>query len=318
MIFWVFAWFIIVICVTTLNKTLFTALHCPYPVTITMIHMLSCFIYSSIMKCVAPGMFHYRPLRRNEWKTMFLVSLIFIINIILSNSSIKYNSLALDQMFRCSMPVFTCVLEYLIQGTVRPFGVYLSLIPVIIGTMLVCAGDVDGTVWGVVLLFISCTISSLKGIVTKYLLSGKEPLSTFQLLNINSMFSFFEIIFLSLFKDNQFWVSWLPSAPMYSILLLVFHGMLAFLLNIANFNAVKEGGPLMMNVVGNVKQVTIIILSVFLFKNKMKPIGILGSIICISGSMWYTYENSRYRKNEKEEKASDGENESLLNNSTRI
>lgn len=107
------------------------------------IHMLSCFIYSSIMKCVAPGMFHYRPLRRNEWKTMFLVSLIFIINIILSNSSIKYNSLALDQvnldnfihiqMFRCSMPVFTCVLEYLIQGTVRPFGVYLSLIPVIIG-----------------------------------------------------------------------------------------------------------------------------------------------------------------------------------------
>ena len=43
------------------------------------------------------------------------------------------------------------------------------------------------------------------------------------------------------------------------------------------------------NVVGNVKQVTIIILSVFLFKNKMKPIGILGSIICISGSMWYTY-----------------------------
>lgn len=115
---------------------------------------------------------------------------------------------------------------------------------------------------------------------------------------------------------------------MSSILLLVFHGMLAFLLNIANFNAVKEGGPLMMNVVGNVKQVTVIILSVFLFKNKMRPIGILGSIICISGSMWYTYggvgckyslvENSLDRKTEKEEKASDGENESLLNNRNRI
>lgn len=82
------------------------------------------------------------------------------------------------------------------------------------------------------------------------------------------------------------------SAPLSSILLLVFHGMLAFLLNIANFNAVKEGGPLMMNVVGNVKQVTMIILSVFLFKNKMRPIGILGSIICIAGSMWYTYGRS--------------------------
>lgn len=37
MMFWVFAWFFIVICVTTLNKTLFTSLKCPYPVSITMV-----------------------------------------------------------------------------------------------------------------------------------------------------------------------------------------------------------------------------------------------------------------------------------------
>ena len=78
------------------------------------------------------------------------------------------------------------------------------------------------------------------------------------------------------------------SAPLSSILLLVFHGMLAFALNIANFNAVKEGGPLMMNVVGNVKQVVMIILSVFMFGNKMTMTGIVGSVICIMGSMWYT------------------------------
>ena len=80
----------------------------------------------------------------------------------------------------------------------------------------------------------------------------------------------------------------LNSAKIGAILLLAFHGMLAFMLNIANFNAVKEGGPLMMNVVGNVKQVVMIILSVVLFKNKMRPIGVFGSIICITGSMWYT------------------------------
>ena len=37
MMFWVIAWFCIVICVTTLNKTLFTSLKCPYPVSITMV-----------------------------------------------------------------------------------------------------------------------------------------------------------------------------------------------------------------------------------------------------------------------------------------
>lgn len=89
------------------------------------------------------------------------------------------------------------------------------------------------------------------------------------------------------FPSFDFFV-FLSSAKIGAILLLVFHGMLAFMLNIANFNAVKEGGPLMMNVVGNVKQVVMIILSVVLFKNKMKPIGVFGSIICITGSMWYS------------------------------
>ena len=65
--------------------------------------------------------------------------------------------------------------------------------------------------------------------------------------------------------------------------------MLAFFLNIANFNAVKEGGPLMMNVVGNIKQVAMILLSVFFFGDAIKPIGIIGSVICIAGSIWYTY-----------------------------
>ncbi len=37
MIIWVPIWFVIVILVTTLNKTLFTSLKCPYPVTITMV-----------------------------------------------------------------------------------------------------------------------------------------------------------------------------------------------------------------------------------------------------------------------------------------
>ena len=44
----------------------------------------------------------------------------------------------------------------------------------------------------------------------------------------------------------------------------------------------------MMNVVGNVKQVVMVILSVYLFDQKMRPVGILGSAIAITGSIWYS------------------------------
>ena len=91
----------------------------------------------------------------------------------------------------------------------------------------------------------------------------------------------------------------MTSAPWTSILILIVHGVLAFFLNVANFNAVRESGPLAMNVVGNVKQVVMIFISLFLFGNKIKPIGLLGSVICILGSMWYTYENMKSNKEMK-------------------
>lgn len=71
--------------------------------------------------------------------------------------------------------------------------------------------------------------------------------------------------------------------------MLLFHSSMAFLLNVANFQAVKEEGPLMMNVVGNLKQVVMVILSVLIFGQQMKLVGIIGSIICICGSIWYSY-----------------------------
>ena len=98
-----------------------------------------------------------------------------------------------------------------------------------------------------------------------------------------------ELLVLALIKECDFFTKWLPSASLSVLALLALHGFLAFLLNIANFQAVKAGGPLMMNVVGNVKQVVMIILSVVLFKSRMKFIGVVGSVICITGSFWYSY-----------------------------
>lgn len=51
------------------------------------------------MKYTAPNFFKYRPLKEGELRNLILVSVIFIVNIALSNSSLKFNSLALDQVF---------------------------------------------------------------------------------------------------------------------------------------------------------------------------------------------------------------------------
>lgn len=76
--------------------------------------MISCFIYSAIVKQVSPGFYQYRKLRRKEKSTLIKISVLFVLNLVLSNSSIKFNSLALDQVlmleyyqiYRCFVVLF--------------------------------------------------------------------------------------------------------------------------------------------------------------------------------------------------------------------
>ena len=60
--------------------------------------MISCFIYSAIVKKTNPSLYNYRSLRKKEKWTLIKISVLFVLNLVLSNSSIQFNSLALDQV----------------------------------------------------------------------------------------------------------------------------------------------------------------------------------------------------------------------------
>ena len=82
------------------------------------------------------------------------------------------------------MPAWTAVVQYLLYGEKLSFRVYLTLIPIIGGAMMVCKGEISGTMTGVVILLVSCFVSTIKGIITKRLLSTGNKLSPLHLLTI--------------------------------------------------------------------------------------------------------------------------------------
>ena len=80
------------------------------------------------MKHFFPSFYKYRPLKQSEIKNLVLVSVIFIVNIVLSNSSLKYNSLALDQVSsgsflkqRCSVAQCQCLRVLWSSSSMVPF-----------------------------------------------------------------------------------------------------------------------------------------------------------------------------------------------------
>ena len=60
--------------------------------------MISSAVYSSIIRLAAPSYYNARPIEESEYLRLVMVSLLFIVNIVLGNVSIKYCSLALDQV----------------------------------------------------------------------------------------------------------------------------------------------------------------------------------------------------------------------------
>ena len=74
-----------------------------YYTAYSQVHLLSSFIYSGILKYCYPSWFNERTLIPDLFKKMFLISILFSINIVLANYSLQYCSLALDQVISISL-----------------------------------------------------------------------------------------------------------------------------------------------------------------------------------------------------------------------
>lgn len=88
--------------------------------------------------------------------------------------------------------------------------------------------------------------------------------------------------------DKNFPRSFVPNSSKVAIVIL-FQSICAFFLNYSNFEANKETNPILLNIGGNVKQVLMVLFSVYYFQSPMSYTGILGAIITIIGAIWYGY-----------------------------
>ncbi|KAK8809524.1 hypothetical protein WA158_000467 [Blastocystis sp. Blastoise] len=294
---WFIIWFCLNVLVTILNKAFFSRFKCPYPICVTLVHMICSFTCSFLLLSLKTC-YRRKSVSSRRYKSIAMMSVVFASNILLGNSSLNFCSLAFVQMIRCTIPAITVIFSYLVLGQKTSFRVLCSLVPVVVGACIVYIGEIWVTPFGVFITVAGCCLSSLKTVLTKMFLSSGEKLDPVQLLEFNSMLACFEILPISVTLERKFFTEWIFNTPTLYILLLLLHGFCAFLLNISNFEATKVTNPIYITVGGNVKQVVMIFLSVYLFDSKMTTVGIIGSSITIFGATWYSLEMMK-QKNPK-------------------
>ncbi|KAG9013686.1 UAA transporter [Tulasnella sp. JGI-2019a] len=177
---WILAYFFFNMGLTLYNKTVLV--HFPYPYTLTALHT-----FCGTIGCAwARRTGYYAPayLTGRQKITLALFSILYTLNIAVSNLSLRLVTIPFHQVVRGSAPMFTILVSWLLRAKSRRagegggmiFGVeknkLISLIPVVAGVGLATYGDYSFTLWGLILTLLGTFLAALKTVLTSILQSA--------------------------------------------------------------------------------------------------------------------------------------------------
>ena len=250
------------------------------------------------------GHFHSSKLTRRENLALVAFSLLFTINIAISNVSLAMVSVPFHQVVRATTPLFTTVLFRILYNRTFSTNTYLSLLPIVLGvTLAVYGDDFRYTDLGFILTFLGVILAAFKTIVTNRMMTGSLALSFWEILLRMSPLAFVQSIFYAyftgelgrfiIFLHDDLFNNTIPSTratatPLGFALVMLGNGFLAFALNVSSFSTNKVAGALTMTVCANIKQCLTIVLGILLFNVHLNMMNMWGILITVCGGVGYS------------------------------
>lgn len=317
---WLAMYFFLNLGLTLYNKVIMAMFQFPFPWALTAIHTLCGTIGSYIFW--KAGIFKPAKLGERENMVMLMFSVLYTINIAISNVSLNLVTVPFHQVVRAMTPVFTVMLNVLFLKKTYSGMVYTSLIPVIAGVAFATFGDYNYTAMGFILTVLGTVLAAIKTVVTNRVQVGRLKLHPLDLLLRMSPLAFIQTMLYSYATGEmelvqEYFQTNLTTTAFFALLL---NGVIAFFLNVVSFTANKKTSALTMTVAGNVKQVLSIVLAVIIFDLSITATNGLGIILTLAGGAWYS--NVQLNENRKKAKLMGGDsllgvsdkNESELSN----
>lgn len=220
---------------------------------------------------------------------MLMFSVLYTINIAISNVSLNLVSVAFHQVVRAMTPVFTVMISIMFLQKSYSTLTYWSLLPVVVGVGFATFGEYGYTAMGFMLTVLGTILAAVKTVVTNRILVGRLKLEPLDLLLRMSPLAFVQCVIYAFMTGELERVQEFSAANMTVGLAtgLLVNGAMAFGLNIVSFTANKKTSALTMTVAGNVKQVLSIVLAVVIFKLDINATNAFGIILTLIGGAWY-------------------------------
>ncbi|GMK54145.1 hypothetical protein CspeluHIS016_0107310 [Cutaneotrichosporon spelunceum] len=288
--YWLGMYFFFNLGLTLFNKVVLVSF--PFAYTLTGLHALSacagCYI------ALERGAFTPARLTQKENLILAAFSVLYTINIAVSNISLQLVTVPFHQVVRAATPLFTIFITAVFLRQKISAMKIVSLLPVVAGVGLATYGDYYFTTWGLILTLLGTFLAALKTVVTNLIqtgVGGRLKLHPLDLLIRMSPLAFVQCVFYSWYTGELERVRRYGATQMTrtKAVALLINGIIACGLNIVSFTANKKAGALTMTVSANCKQVLTIALAVVLFNLHITIANGIGICLTLAGGAWYAF-----------------------------
>ncbi|KAF7943833.1 uncharacterized protein EAE97_005903 [Botrytis byssoidea] len=282
---------------TLLNKIVLCQY--PYPWLLTAWHALCSSMGTYVSRRLDSQNLEHRSQRKNYYILLF--SILYTINIAVSNVSLGIMTIPDHLVIRSTIPIFVLIISSLFRLHTRTYSplTILSLLPLTLGVLLVSHDSLTLTLDTTILCLLGALLSACKTLSTNSLQTHLSiPALTIihhvaPLAGIQATIWSYMNGEIDEFPVKQISSTSSPLSTSHSgILLILTNGLVAFLLNWSSFTTNKKAGALTMAVLGNIKQVISIAISIVIFRDANASFTgfahIFGIILAVGGGFLYS------------------------------
>ncbi|KAK9757691.1 hypothetical protein RND81_01G179700 [Saponaria officinalis] len=202
-------------------------------------------------------------------------------------------AVSFTHVIKSAEPVFSVIFSTFL-GESYPISVWLSILPIVFGCSLAAVTEVSFNVQGLWGAMISNVGFVLRNIYSKKSLQSFKEVDGLNLYGWISIISFIYLFPAAIYVEGSQWVQGYHKAistvgnPMTFYLWVMIAGVFYHLYNQSSYQALDEISPLTFSVGNTMKRVVVIVSTVLVFRNPVRPLNALGSGIAILGTFLYS------------------------------
>lgn len=286
---WMVLYFSLSLVLTIQNKWVMSRFS--YPYVLTGVHALCNSV--GILGLILLGKFKPVSLTRRQASNLFLFSILYAVNIAVSNASLNLVTVPVHQVVRSLTPIMVVLLSLVVLHQRFALRTYLCLGTVTFGVAIATYGNYGLTVYGLLLTLLGALLAAIKTLTATSMLKAPAgtKLSPLDILFFMSPLAVVHMVVFAFASGEATKVYELicglhgtESVPYKH---LFYNGLIAFALNVVSFTANKKTGPVAVSVAANIKQVLSIVLAIFVFDLHVAPFNACGILITLSAGVWY-------------------------------